>query len=142
MLETEAHIRVRFSETDAMGVVYHANYLAWFEVARTQLLAEAGLPYRELQDSGYLIPVLEISLKYRAPAKFDDEIVVRARMEEFPRVKMRIDYEVRRENETLTTGHSVHAFMNRDGNAIKPPAFFLEKLRAEFDRGEARKNSR
>ena len=63
-----------------MGVVYHANYLPWCEIARTQLLAEVGLPYARLQDLGFLLPVLEINLKYRAPARFGDLVSVRARM--------------------------------------------------------------
>lgn len=133
MLETTANIRVRFSETDAMGVVYHANYLPWCEVARTQLLTEVGLPYAELQDLGFLLPVLEINLKYRTPARFDDEVQIRAQMREMPRVKIRIDYEIRRGNELLTSGYTLHAFMNREGQAIKPPAFFIEKLQQAFD---------
>ncbi|MGN0834734.1 MAG: acyl-CoA thioesterase [Candidatus Spyradosoma sp.] len=137
MLQTTATTRVRFSETDAMGVVYHANYLPWCEVARTRLLAEVGLPYARLQELGFLLPVLEINLKYRAPARFGDVVSVRARMEEMPRVRIRIDYEIfRGDGELLTTGHSLHAFMNREGVAIKPPAFFLETLRAAFDARE------
>ena len=132
MLRTTAQIRVRFSETDAMGVVYHANYLPWCEVARTQLLAEIGLPYVELQASGFLLPVLEANLKYRVPARYDDEIAVRASMPEMPRVRIHINYEIFRGNELLATGHTQHAFMNREGQAIKPPSFFLEKLQAAF----------
>lgn len=132
MIETTANIRVRFSETDAMGIVYHANYLPWFEVARTQLMAEIGLPYRELQDSGYMLPVLEAQCSYKNSAKYDDLISVRAMMKAFPRVRIRIDYEVRRGEELLTSGYTVHAFMNRDGLAIRPPNFFLEKLATAF----------
>lgn len=115
-----------------MGVVYHANYLPWCEVARTQLLAEVGLPYVELQESGFLLPVLEATLKYRAPARYDDVISIRASMPEMPRVRIHIDYEIFRGNELLATGHTQHAFMNRAGQAIKPPSFFLEKLQAAF----------
>lgn len=115
-----------------MGVVYHANYLPWCEVARTQLLAEIGLPYVDLQASGFLLPVLEANLKYRAPARYDDVISIRATMPEMPRVRIHINYEVFRGNELLAVGHTQHAFMNREGQAIKPPAFFLEKLQAAF----------
>ncbi len=132
MLKTEAKIRVRFSETDAMGVVYHANYLPWFEVARTQLLAKLGMPYRELQDNGFLLPVLEVSVKYRVPAHFGDDIVVRAMMKEMPRVKIKIEYEVLRGDEVLTTGMTLHAFMNRDSQAIRPPKFFTETIEKAF----------
>ncbi len=132
MIETTAKVRVRFSETDAMGVVYHANYFPWFEIARTQLLAEIGLPYRELQNSGYLLPVLEAQVAYRSSAHYDDEVEIHAMMKEFPRARIRIDYEVRRGNVLLTTGHTVHAFMNREGAAIRPPSFFLETLARAF----------
>ena len=132
MIQTVANIRVRFSETDAMGVVYHANYLPWFEVARTKLMAEIGLPYRELQDAGYMLPVLEVQCAYKNSAKYDDEISVRAMMKTFPRARIRIDYEVKRGEEILTTGYTIHAFMNRDGIAIRPPNFFLEKLATAF----------
>lgn len=132
MIETTARVRVRFSETDAMGVVYHANYFPWFEIARTQLLAEVGLPYRELQDAGYLLPVLEAQVAYRSSARYDDEIEIRATMKEFPRARIRIDYEVRCGNALLTTGHTVHAFMSREGVAMRPPNFFLEKLSRAF----------
>lgn len=137
MIETQAKIRVRFSETDAMGIVYHANYLPWFEVARTQMLAEIGLPYRELQDSGYLLPVLEVNAAYRSSAKYDDEIVIRAMMKTLPRLRIRIDYEVLRGEELLTTGYTVHAFMNKDGVAVRPPSFFTEKISAAFDAVQA-----
>lgn len=132
MIESTATLRVRFAETDAMGVVYHANYLPWFEVARTKLLADVGLPYRELQDAGFLLPVLEAHVIYKSSARYDDEISVRAMMKTFPRARIRIDYEVRRGNDLLTTATTVHAFMNRDGRAIRPPDFFLEKLAAAF----------
>lgn len=133
MIESTAKIRVRFSETDAMGVVYHANYFPWFEIARTQLLEEVGLPYRELQDAGFLLPVLDAQVAYRVPAKYDDALSVRATMKTFPRARIRIEYEVRRGETLLTTGATTHAFMNRDGCAIRPPAFFLEKLEKYFD---------
>lgn len=134
MIETTATVRVRFSETDAMGVVYHANYFPWFEIARTKLLAEIGLPYREMQDAGWLLPVVDAQISYRVSAKYDDELSVRAMMKAFPRARIRIDYEVRRGDTLLATGSTVHGFMNRVGAAVRPPNFFLEKLAAAFAR--------
>jgi len=133
MIETTETVRVRFSETDAMGVVYHANYFPWFELARTKLLAEIGLPYRDLQDAGYLLPVLEAQIFYKNSARYDDEISIRAMMKTLPRVRIRIDYEVHRGETLLTAGYTVHAFMNRDGVAIRPPEFFIGKLSAAFE---------
>lgn len=136
MIKTIAKVRVRFSETDAMGVVYHANYFPWFEIARTQMMTEIGLPYRELQDAGFLLPVLEANIAYRISAKYDDEVEVHAMMKTLPRARIRIDYEVRRDGELLTSGYTVHVFMNKEGLAIRPPSFFLEKLAKAFNENE------
>lgn len=132
MLQTSVEIRVRYAETDAMGVVYHANYLPWFEISRIALLDKAGLSYRELDDAGFLLPVLEANLKYIAPARFDDLVTVKCTMSEMPRVRIRIDYEVAVKGKTITTGHTLHAFMDRQTRAIKPPPVVLEKLGVFF----------
>lgn len=132
MLTHSVDIRVRYAETDAMGVVYHANYLTWFEIARIALLETAGLSYRELETQGYLLPVLEAHMKYALPARFDDRVTVTATMSEAPRVRFRIDYEVKLDGRTLTTGHTTHAFMDRTARAIKPPPVVMERLGGYF----------
>ena len=71
-------VRVRYAETDQMGVVYYANYFVWFEVARTDLLRTLGWTYREMEDSGVLLPVIDAQCEYRRPARYDDEVEVRA----------------------------------------------------------------
>lgn len=129
MLRTSADIRVRYAETDAMGVVYHGNYLPWFEIARIALLDKAGISYRDLDAEGFLLPVLEANLKYIAPARFHDLVTVTATMAELPRVRIHIDYEVSIAGKVITRGHTIHAFMNREAQAIKPPAFVIERLR-------------
>ena len=133
MISSETSIVVRYAETDMMGIVYHANYLPWLEMGRTQLLKERGFPYTELEAQGLFLPVIEINVKYRCPAKYDDTIVVRTVMQEKPFVKIRLEYEVLKEGEAIATGHSVHAFMNSDGQAIKAPRPFLQALDSEFD---------
>lgn len=132
MLSTSADIRVRYAETDAMGVVYHGNYLPWFEIARIALLDKAGISYRDLDAEGFLLPVLEANLKYIAPARFHDLVTVTATMAELPRVRIHIDYEVSIAGKVITRGHTIHAFMNREAQAIKPPAFVIERLRDAF----------
>lgn len=132
MIIAEAEVSVRYAETDAMGIAYHGNYLPWFEVARCALLAKLGLSYRELDDAGFFLPVLEANLRYIASARFDDKLRIVAKMAERPRVRMKIDYEVYHGEKLLTTGHTVHAFMNRAGHAIKPPAFVTEKFAEAF----------
>jgi acyl-CoA thioester hydrolase len=132
MIQTLAQVTVRYAETDMMGIVYHANYLPWFEVARTQLLRERGFPYRQLEADGYRIPVLEVAAKFLRPATYDDHLTVAAMIRERPLVRIRIEYEVRRGEELLVTGHSVHAFCDLQGRPTRPPAAFAEHMRAAF----------
>lgn len=132
MIETSSEIRVRYQETDAMGIVYHANYLTWFEIARVDMLDKLGVPYRELEAQGYLLPVLEASLKYKKPAKFDDRLTVSASIRELPSVRITVHYEVLRGNERLVSGSTMHAFIGKDGYPVKPPDAFMEKVSEHF----------
>ncbi len=132
MIQTKAHVTVRYAETDMMGIVYHANYLPWFEVARTQLLREQGFPYRQLEADGYRIPVLEVAAKFIRPATYDDNLTVTAMMKEKPLVRIRIEYEIRRGEELLVTGHTVHAFCDLQGRPTRPPVAFAEHMRVAF----------
>ena len=132
MLTHTANINVRYAETDGMGVVYHANYLPWFEVARTELLKNHDLRYRDFETQGYLIPVLEASLKYHRPAKYDDDIAVTATIREKPGIRIRIEYEIRRGEERLVTGHTLHTFIDRTGRPVRPPETFVKKMQQLF----------
>ncbi len=132
MLESRAQITVRYAETDMMGIVYHGNYLPWFEVGRTTLLKECGLPYRELEAQGYLLPVIELGVKFLKPALYDDNITIVTRLHEKPLLRIRLEYEVRRGEELLVTGFTVHGFINKAGEPVRPPAAFTEKMRALF----------
>ena len=133
MLSTSVDIRVRYAETDAMGVVYHANYLPWFEIARIALFDKIGISYRSLEDQGYLLPVLEAHLRYILPARFDDTVKVTVTMDEMPRVRIRVKYTVELNGKTITTGETLHAFMDREARAVKPPPVVIDKLAAIFD---------
>jgi acyl-CoA thioester hydrolase len=117
-----ATVRVAFADTDAMGVVWHGNYIYWFEVARTELLRQAGFPYRALVDRNIHLPVIEVTCRYRKPARFDDLLTLACGLEWFKGVRMRLGYEIRRDGEALVTGHSDHAFTDGSGRVIKPPA--------------------
>lgn len=132
MIETSSEVRVRYQETDAMGIVYHADYLTWFEIARVDMLDKLNVPYRELEAQGYLLPVLEASLKYKKPAKFDDRLTVSASIRELPSVRITVYYEVRRGNERLASGSTMHAFIGKDGYPVKPPDAFMEKVSEHF----------
>jgi len=132
MITSTTQLTVRYAETDMMGVVYHGSYVPWLEVGRTQLLKELGLPYRQLEESGFRLPVLEVSLKYLRPARYDDLVTVVTRLTERPLLRIRLEYEVRREEELLATGHSVHAFIDLQGRPVRPPAAVAALFAAAF----------
>ncbi len=122
-------LRVRYAETDQMRFAHHANYIAWFEMARIELLRQVGLSYAKMENDGYMLPVLEVHVNYFKPAFFDDKLCITARFVEFERARFKIEYNVYRDGMLISTGYSVHAFMNREGRAIRPPAFFMEKVK-------------
>jgi acyl-CoA thioester hydrolase len=123
MIQSRVNVTVRYAETDMMGIVYHANYLPWFEVGRTTLLKEIGVPYRRLEEEGFRLPVLEISAKYVRPAVYDDTLEVLTTLRERPAIRIRLEYEVLRGAEVLATGTSLHAFVDRTGRPVRPPAW-------------------
>ena len=132
MIQSRASVTVRYAETDMMGVVYHANYLPWFEVGRTALLKEIGVPYRKLEQEGYRIPVLEVSAKFLRPAVYDDTLEILTTIRERPLLRIRVEYEVRRGGELLATGASVHAFVDREGRPVRPPQWAQERIARAF----------
>src|SRR5512147_374627 len=89
-----ARVRVRYAETDRMGVVYYANYLVWFEVGRTEWLRTTGWSYREMEQDGIALPVIEARCEYLQPARYDDEIEIRTRASALTAVRVRFDYDL------------------------------------------------
>lgn len=132
MIESRTQVTVRYAETDMMGVVYHGNYLPWFEVGRTTLLKELGLPYRQLEEEGFRLPVLEVSARYLRPAVYDDTVTIVTRLHDRPLLRIRLEYEVKRGEELLATGHTVHAFIDREGRPMRPPASAVAVFNAAF----------
>jgi acyl-CoA thioester hydrolase len=132
MIVSRTQVTVRYAETDMMGVVYHGNFLPWFEIGRTTLLKEMGLPYRQLEESGYRLPVLEVTAKYFKPAVYDDTVTIVTTLREKPLLRIRLDYEVKRGDELLATGHTVHAFIDRDGKPVRPPATVVKVMAKAF----------
>ena len=117
------HVRVRYAETDRMGVVYYANYLVWFEVARTEWLRQTGWSYREMEVEGTSLPVIEAHCDYRRPAHYDDEIEIRTKATLLSPVRIRFDYDLtrRRDAEQLATGYTVHAALDDAGRPCRLP---------------------
>lgn len=122
--------RVRFVETDAMGVVHHANYLRWFEMGRVAYLKEADVYLNPLMEEGIVFPITDVSCKYRASGRFDDEIVIETTAEAITPVKMIFNYTVRRltDGAVLATGRTQNVFTNREGKIIRLPAKYYDKL--------------
>ena len=116
-------IRVRYAETDKMGVVYYANYLVWFEVARADLLRSLGWTYREMEHAGVSLPVIEAHCEYRRPARYDDEMEVRTKGRMLSPVRMEFTYEVvRRDDQSIAaSGHTIHAALDPAGKPCRLP---------------------
>ena len=116
-------LRVRYAETDKMGVVYYANYLVWFEVARADLLRSLGWTYREMELEGVSLPVIEAHCDYRKPARYDDEIEVRTQGHVLSPVRMEFQYEVIRKLDDVVTatGRTVHAALDPSGKPCRIP---------------------
>ena len=120
---------MRYAETDQMGIVYYANYLVWFEVARADWLRETGWSYRDMESAGVSLPVIEAHCQYRQPARYDDEIEIRTRATLISPVRIRFDYEVVREATELGSGHTVHAAVDATGRPCRLPERVRELLR-------------
>ncbi len=132
MVRHTVETRVRFAETDAMGVTHHANYLAWFEMARVAMLDELGCPYRALEAEGFLLPVLEAGLTYHRPTRFDDRVRITVTLAEKPGARFRLTYEVRIGEVLAAEGFTEHAFVNREFKPVKPAATFVAALARAF----------
>lgn len=123
--------RVRYRECDRMGLVYHAHYIDYFEAARTELLRENGITYKALEDSGILIQVVEVYVRYHKPTFYDDELEVTTTIEQPPRPTLDLVNEVRRvgEEELLVSAKLKLCFVDKQrGRPVKPPRFFVETL--------------
>ncbi len=123
-----ATVRVLFADTDAMGIVYYANYLKWFETGRVELMRKLGMAYRELTRIGVHLPVTEAAVRYLSPARYDDLLAVHAEIRGCRRASIAFGYRIEREDGALLAdGETVHAFTDNDGKIIRVPDSFLEK---------------
>ena len=116
-------IRVRYAETDKMGVVYYANYFVWFEVARADLLRSLGWTYREMEHAGVTLPVIDAQCEYRRPARYDDEIEVRTKGRMLSPVRMEFTYEIlfREDHSLAASGRTIHAALDLTGKPCRLP---------------------
>lgn len=126
----EFNVRVRYAETDQMGVVYHGNYAQYFEMGRVEWLRNLGLTYKFMEENGVMLPVVSLTMNYKKPARYDDLLTVRTIFKKQESVKIEFDYEIlNEEGELLTTGNSVLVFVNMEnGRPILPPDYVLDKI--------------
>ena len=137
-LQQVARVRVIYGDTDQMGMVYYGNYLRYFEIARTEFLRAVGAPYRAFEEAhGLRLPVVEAGVRYRRPARYDDELALFAAVVDTGRASARFDYEIRRmeagageaiDPEPLVLGHTVHACINGAGKLARLPEAFRTAL--------------
>jgi len=127
MLSGEITIRVRYAETDRMGLVHHANYLVYFEQGRTELLRSQGLAYKDLEDQGFLLVLTRVQVRYRRPALYDDLLTLRTIVQRTSTVKIEHRYELMRGGELLAEGETTLGCVDREGR----PQLLPEFLRGE-----------
>ncbi len=127
-------VRVRYAETDNMGYVYYGNYAAYYEVARTEMLRSTGISYKELEEMGVMLPVIELHCNYIKPAKYDDLISINIYIREKPGIRIKFEYELfNEEGELLNTGSTQLVFVDMERNRpCRPPAIFQEKMAPFF----------
>ncbi len=132
MKEHQIEVRVRYSETDQMGVVYHGNYIPYFEIGRVEWLREKGVSYKSLEDSGIALPIVSMTINYKKPARYDDLLYVKTRFKSHSSVKIEFDCQILSEaNELLTTAHFILVFVEmKSGRPIVPPEHIKKILEA------------
>lgn len=123
-------IRVIYADTDAMGIVYHTNYVKWFEIGRTEMMRAIGLVYAELESDAFNLPLSEAYCHYLAPARYDDVVLIDTGIGYVRRASIRFDYEIwnERREKQLVEGYTVHACTNREGKIVRFKQDFMEKI--------------
>lgn len=136
MPDCTSTVRVRYVETDQMGVVHHSAYLAWMEVARTEYLRARGIPYRSLEERGIRMPVLEVGASYKVPARYDEEVTLTARLAASSPVRFRFEYDMRRvpDGALLCTGYSEHVATDLAGRPRRIPKELLDLIGGDRER--------
>ncbi|SHF45744.1 acyl-CoA thioester hydrolase [Salegentibacter echinorum] len=130
MKSHESNVKVRYSETDQMGVVHHGNYAQYLEIARLEWLAALGVSYKTMEEEGVMLPVYELNTKFLKPAFFEDELVIKVRLKETPSVKITFEYFIyNQKEELLTTAFTTLVFMDsKTRKPIRCPKYILEAL--------------
>jgi acyl-CoA thioester hydrolase len=130
MKNHETKIRVRYGETDQMGIVYHGNYAQYLEIGRIEWLRSLGISYKKMEDEGIMLPVISLSLNYKNSARYDDVIYVKTQLSKMPTATIAFEYEILNENgDIITLAKTVLAFINMKTNKpTRCPKYILDKL--------------
>lgn len=135
-LNGETKIRVRYAETDRMGIVYHSNHIVWFEVGRTELFRQIGLPYTLFEKEGIGLAVIEVSCRYRKPAYYDDEITVFTEVEKFTSRRVLFNYKILKGKTLIAEGKTLHFFVNHEGRPVDVKDYLIweqtEKILSKY----------
>lgn len=126
-LSGSTEIRVRYAETDRMGLLHHANYLVYFEQARTELLRSQGLTYRDMEDKGFFLVITKVEVNYRSPAKYDDLLSIKTTISRTTPVRIEHSYEVRCEGRLVAEAKTTLACVDREGKLQGLPEWFREE---------------
>jgi acyl-CoA thioester hydrolase len=132
MIQKTITFRVRYAETDKMGIAHHSSYLLWFEMARIELMRSIGLSYAQFEKDGFLMPVLEVNVHYNKAVTFDQLLNITASVNQKPKARFKYNYQISDGNDIICEGYSIHGYMNLENKAIKPPKTFLNKINEYF----------
>ena len=129
-LEHKIEILVRYSETDQMSFVHHANYVKYFEMGRIAWLKNKGISYKDMEDNGIINPVIDLQINFRKPALFDDKLILTTSLKQSPSYMIEFNYQIHREKELLTHGYTRLIFLNSENKKpIRCPDYILEKIK-------------
>jgi acyl-CoA thioester hydrolase len=117
-MKVKSDFRVRYKETDAMGISYYGNYFTWFEVGRSSFFRELGFTYKQLEEEGVISPILEAYAKYHKSTYYDDLLTVETEVTQFTGAKLKFNYEIYRDGELVTSGWTMHCFVSKEGKLV------------------------
>lgn len=138
MKGNQTKIRVIYADTDAMGIVYHTNYIKWFEIGRGELFRQMEMTYARIEEQGYGMPLTEVYAHYLSPAQYDQLLLVETEIGYVKRASIRFNYTIWDElrEKVLVEGHSVHAFVDRNRRIVRIPSFITDRIKQLEQTGE------
>lgn len=134
MNKGEIKIRVIYADTDAMGIVYHTNYIKWFEIGRTEFFRNVGLTYADIEASGYFLPLSEVYCHYIASARYDDILVVKTKLDYIRRASIKFHYTIMDEKKEreMAEGYTLHAFTDKNGKIVRAPEYLITGVKEKI----------